>query len=258
VDAVRGIEITKEIGFDSYDLMPMNPLTPQDRKRMRERLIELQLPCSAITFAGFSLTDLNTEVRKLTVEWLEKQLEIGFDMGCEMMVLSLGEYALEKQELSPQDQWRWAVEGVSQLAEKAEKLGMIIALETLAHKFALLNSVDLLNRFITEVGHPAVNANVDLSHMYLNGDQPDALKKIQKYIAHVHISDCKDKIHGDLPPGRGNVPLKEYLRALRDLGFEGNVMVELEWNHDPQNIRSWIKESYEATSRMMMDLKVRF
>ena len=36
------------------------------------------------------------------------------------------------------------------------------------------------------------------------------------------MSDCDGVNHGDMPPGRGNTPFKEYLAAIRDTGFVGH------------------------------------
>ncbi len=45
-------------------------------------------------------------------------------------------------------------------------------------------------------------------------------------IVHVHISDCDDT-HDCLPPGRGVRDFRSDLRALRDSGYDGVLMLEL-------------------------------
>jgi D-psicose/D-tagatose/L-ribulose 3-epimerase len=257
VSPLEAIEFTKKIGFDTYDLMPISEPTPPEKRELLEKFDEVGLPCSAITCFSVSVIDLNRAVRRFTVDWLKKQLDFGYEMGCDKMVLALGEYSLEKIELKPELQWGWAVELVRELGDYADGLKMDIALETLAHKYALLNSGDLLKGFIDEVDHRRVKGNADLSHLYLAGNLPSSLNKLKGDIAHVHISDCKDGIHGDLPPGRGDVPLKQYLEALRKIGFDGDVMVELEWRGEVATIREWVKEAYRATAKMMDDLHVR-
>jgi sugar phosphate isomerase/epimerase len=235
----------------------MNEPTPPEKRQLLRKFNEVGLPRSAITCMAVSAIDLNRAVRRFTVDWLKRQLDFGYDMGCEMMVLALGEYSLEKMELKPELQWGWAAEAVRELGEYADGLGMDIALETLAHKYALLNSADLLKSFITEVDHRRVRGNADLSHLYLAGDLPGSLNKLKGDVVHVHISDCKGGVHGDLPPGRGDVPLKQYLEALKRMGFKGNVMVELEWRGEVATIRDWVKEAYMSTAKMMDELGIR-
>jgi D-psicose/D-tagatose/L-ribulose 3-epimerase len=256
VDPLDGIRIAKEIGFDTYDLIPMEPLTPQQVRSIRGTSLEVGMEFSAFTAAGVSLPDLNREVRTFTVGWLNKQLDIGYDLGCTSMVLGTGEYYYEKQELKPELQWQWLVEGVRKIGEHAETLGMTVSLETLAHKHGILNSVDLLKTFLDDVGNPAIKGNADFAHLFLNGDTPDSLRRLGGRVGHVHLTDCKKGVHGDMPAGRGDVPVREYLRSLKDIGFGGDVAVELEWCPEPQKALEWVKEAYASTSAMMKELAI--
>ena len=64
-------------------------------------------------------------------------------------------------------------------------------------------------------------------------------------------------MHGDLPPGRGVVDLKPYLAALRDVGFDGVVSIELEYSPEPDKIVEWVTEAYQSTAAMMAELGIR-
>jgi len=76
-------------------------------------------------------------------------------------------------------------------------------------------------------------------------------------IAHVHLSDCDGKVHGDLPPGRGLTPIKKYLEQICDTGFDGVVSIELEYSPQPDKIVEWVKEAYEKTDEIMQQLNCR-
>jgi D-psicose/D-tagatose/L-ribulose 3-epimerase len=43
------------------------------------------------------------------------------------------------------------------------------------------------------------------SHLVLAHQPPSSVEALRGYVAHVHLSDCDGKVHGDLPPGRGVV-----------------------------------------------------
>lgn len=256
VDPISGIELAKKIGFDTYDIFPLS-MTPVLRKNMREALIRSELECSSICVAAFSLTDFVSDVRRYTVNWVKQQVELGFDLGARIVLFVVGEYAMEKQELSPETQWQWAKEGTIEIADYAKELGMTVAIEFMAHKYSILNSVREMRRFLDEVNHPAVKANADISHMFLMGDMPLSLTELKGKIANVHFSDCDGKTHGDLPPGRGKVPLKEYLSELSRSGFEGPVSIELEWCPEPSKVQDWVREAYSSTALMMEELHIR-
>ena len=109
-----------------------------------------------------------------------------------------------------------------------------------------------MDRFLTDVDKPSVKANIDISHMVLAGQLPETLEILRGRVAHVHISDCDGKVHGDLPPGRGVVEFMPYLEVIRGLEIpDATISVELEYSPDPNNIEAWVAEAYEATARLM-------
>ena len=75
--------------------------------------------------------------------------------------------------------------------------------------------------------------------------------------AHVHISDCDGKVHGDLPPGRGVVKFMPYLQAIKELEIDGTISLELEYSPDPEKIVEWVEEAYRETARMMEEIGLR-
>ena len=60
-----------------------------------------------------------------------------------------------------------------------------------------------------------------------------------------------------MPPGRGVVPFEPYLRAIKELGLEGAVSIELEYSPDPEKIVEWVAEAYRETSRLMRETGLR-
>ena len=116
---------------------------------------------------------------------------------------------------------------------------------------SLLNSVSTMEQFLEDVNHPAVKANIDVSHLDLAHVAPAKLRRLQGQAIHVHISDCDGKKHGDLPPGRGVVDFAPYLREIKALGIDGAVSIELEYSPEPDKIAAWVREAYAATDRLM-------
>ena len=114
-----------------------------------------------------------------------------------------------------------------------------------------------MDRFLKEVNHPAVKANIDISHLLLARDGADKIARLQGRIAHVHLSDCDGKKHGDLPPGRGVVDFPPYLAALGAAGFNGTVSIELEYSPEPGKIVDWVREAYTATDALMREQGLR-
>jgi len=248
--------MAKEIGFDSYDIFPLTT-SVETRKSQRKVLKEAGLPCSSFIVAANGLTDFVPEMRKATIDYVKREAEIGYDFDSPTMVLVLGNYSYEKREFKPELQWNWAVEGVREIADYCKTLEIEIALEYVPYIFYLLDSVDHISQFIKDTAHSSVKANADVSHLFLKGDPPESLKKLKDKIINIHFSDCDGQVHGDLPPGRGVVPLKAYLAALKDIGVTCPVSIELQWPKDPRMIKEWVREAYAQTAKMMDQLGVR-
>jgi sugar phosphate isomerase/epimerase len=159
--------------------------------------------------------------------------------------------------IPPEEQWRTGVENCRRLGDYAESLDVQIALELEPFKLSLLNDVDSMVRFIDECNHPAVRANIDISHLLLAGVAPEELRRLRGKAIHVHISDCDGKKHGDLPPGRGVVNFEPYLREIKDLAIDGVVSIELEYSPQPERIVEWVEEAYRETDRLMQQVGLR-
>lgn len=256
IDRVKGIEVAKRCGFDSYCIFTVD-LTPQLKRSMRDAMREAALPCSNFTVVITSLIDLNAEIRRLTVDWAKRQVDIGYDFGSTKMILVPGEYVWEEQEVDPKVQWGWAVEGIREIADYANSLGMKTGLEFETPKHNIINSVESVGRMLDDIGRRYVQANVDFVHMYVVGDGPDTLQNLKGRLLNVHFADCKGRKHAHWPPGAGVVPLKDYLSALKKIGYRGAIQMELEWSPEPAKIVEWVGDGYVSTARMMKELGMR-
>jgi D-psicose/D-tagatose/L-ribulose 3-epimerase len=258
VDAIRGIELTKEIGFDSIDIFA-DPLeiAPQEWRAIRETCQRVELPVVSTVCCALGIADFNRPVREFHIHRAERYLDFGYDLHARNLLLVVGEYIWNQEVIAPADQWNWAVESLQILAEHAEDVGMEIAVELEPFELSIVNTVDKMDRFLNDVGHRRVKANIDVSHLLLAKNDPREILKLRDRIAHVHLSDCDGTKHGDLPPGRGVVNFPPYLKALKDAGFDGTISIELEYSPEPDKIVDWVREAYTSTDRLMSEQSLR-
>jgi sugar phosphate isomerase/epimerase len=254
-----GIRMTKEIGFDSIDIFT-DPLDigVKERKLIRDECAEAGLPIVSIACVAVGLVDFNPSVQRFHIDRVRAYLDLAYELEARNVLLVLGEYIWQREVIRPEEQWGIGVENVRTLGHYAEDLGKEIALELEPFHLSLLNDVASMSRFLDEVNCPAVRANLDISHLVLARQPAELLEGLRGRVAHVHISDCDGKVHGDLPPGRGVVDFPPYMRALKELGLdEATVSVELEYAPDPDGIEAWVREAYESTARLMRDAGLR-
>lgn len=254
-----GLEQTKKIGFDSVDIFtdPLD-IDIKERRLIKDTADELGLPIPSICCVAVGLIDFNPSVQRFHVDRCKAFLDLCYEYHADNLLLVLGEYIWQQEVIPPADQWKIGVENVRKLGEYAKGLGLRIAMELEPFKLSLVNTVDTMEKFINDVNLPdVVRANVDISHLALMDVGPAEVARLKGVIEHVHLSDCDGKVHGDMPPGRGVVPIADYLEAIRDTGFDKTVSIELEYSPEPDRIVEWVTEAYEKTDEMMQKLNVR-
>ena len=247
-----GLRKTKEIGFDSVDIF-VDPLEIdiRERRAIKDECDRLELPIVSLACVAVGLIDFNPSVQRFHRERVEAYLDLAYEYQARNVLLVLGEYLWNREVIPPEEQWSTAVVQVRQLGNYASGLGLEIALELEPFRLSLLRNVETMIQFLDDVDHPAVKANIDISHLVLSGVEPTELRRLRGRAAHVHLSDCDGKMHGDLPPGRGVVQFEPYLREIKALEIEGAISIELEYSPEPERIVEWVTEAYRETDRLL-------
>jgi D-psicose/D-tagatose/L-ribulose 3-epimerase len=258
-DTSFGIEQTKRIGFDTIDIFtdPLD-INIEERRLIKDTADRCGLPIKSLCCVAIGLIDFNPSVQRFHLDRCRAYLDLAAELGCDNLLLVIGEYIWQQEVIPPAEQWKAAVRNVKALGNYASEIGLEIAIELEPFRFSLVNSIDTMLRFLDDVDMPGtVRANCDISHLFLMNVEPREIARLNGQIAHVHLSDCNGKVHGDLPPGRGVVPIVRYLEQVRDTGFDGTVSIELEYSPEPDKIVEWVAEAYNETDRIMNELGCR-
>jgi sugar phosphate isomerase/epimerase len=257
-DTAFGIRMTKEIGFDSIDVFadPLD-LDARERRLIRTECARAGLPIISVACVAVGLIDFNPSVQRFHLERCRRYLDLACEYEAKNLLLVLGEYIWQKEVIPPAEQWQTGVCNVRELGQYAADLGLRIALELEPFQLSLIRNVDTMLRFLEEVNHPAVQANIDVSHLQLSRTRPEELGRLRGRATHVHLSDCDGKVHGDLPPGRGVVDFLPYLHEIKKLDIDGAISIELEYSPRPDQIVEWVREAYEATDRLLRQVGLR-
>ena len=169
-----GIRKTKELGFDTIDIFadPLD-IDVRERKLIKREADQAGLPIVSICCVAVGLIDFNPSVQRFHLDRCKAYLDFCYELGAHNLLLVLGEYIWERQVIPPAEQWATAVKYLKALGDHADKLGLKIALELEPFKLSLLNDVPNMLRFLDDVAHPAVGANIDISHLHLAKSKPE-------------------------------------------------------------------------------------
>ena len=258
VDTEAGIRKAKEIGFDTYDIFE-DPLDIDDatRKMIKDTCAEVGLPIRSVVCVAFGLVDFNPAVQRFTLDRIKAYIDQGAYFGARNILLVVGEYYWDGEVFPRTAIWDMAKDLVRQSGEYAQSKGLEVVLELEPFTEALLKDVHELARFVNEVGHSAVRANADISHLHLANSGVADVAELKGLIGHIHLSDCDGKVHGDMPAGMGVTPIKEYLQAIVATGYEGTVSIELEYAPEGTDIVAWAQRAYDGTAAIMTEIGVR-
>jgi len=127
------------------------------------------------------------------------------------------------QPIDKKGDWERSVGSVREIARVAEDCGVHFCLEVL-NRFEnhLLNTAKEGVKFVKQVGHPSVKVMLDTFHMNIEEDSiGGAIRTAGTYLGHFHTGECNRRV-----PGKGRVPWNEVGEALKDIGYDGGVVME--------------------------------
>ncbi|MBF0278163.1 MAG: sugar phosphate isomerase/epimerase [SAR324 cluster bacterium] len=215
----------KEMGFDGVEV-PIFDLTPEKWTAAGRRLDDLGLERTAVTVRGEEDNPISSDpkIRANAVEQTKLTLECTQAMGSSLLVGPLYAALGVFSGAGPtEDEWKWGVESMRQMAEHAEKCGVTLALEFLNRfEIYLLNCAADTKRFVQEVDHPNCRMMYDTFHANIEEKSfADSIRDCKDTNVHVHISENDRSI-----PGSGNIDWEEIFDAFLENEYDGWMTIE--------------------------------
>jgi inosose dehydratase len=221
-----------EIGYDNVELallngFPTEPalLAPADRIRLREQLRALKLRVSALMDNLSLLADEPTRAKHL--ERIKAAGQLAHDLSSSApppLETVLGGKPAEWEQVKDRmaDQLRgWAA--------AAAEAKVVIAIK--GHINSAAQTPERVLWLMRQANSPWIKVAYDFSHFQLQGLSLDAtLTEMLPHTRFIHVKDARPKPDGKfdfLLPGEGNTDYAAYFQKLRELGYRGDVVVEV-------------------------------
>lgn len=228
-DYLPYIEKTARLGFDCLEIA-CTPLPGYSKEQLKEirRAAEangILLTAGHGPSAAQNLADRDEAVVKNAKAFytdLLKRLEI---LG--IRTIGGGIYSYwpvdYSREIDKPGDWERSVRNVREMGKVARDCGVDYCLEVL-NRFEgyLLNTAEEGLAFVKQVDCPAVKLHLDTFHMNIEEDSMGgAIRTAGKYLGHFHTGECNRRV-----PGKGRIPWHEIACALRDIRYDGPVVME--------------------------------
>ncbi len=219
------LEMLKQMGYDGVEL-PMFDLTVDKYAPWAQRLDDLGLQRTAVTVRGEEDNPISPDAstRATGVANNKKALDCCQAAGCTHLVgpfhSALGFFSGQGP---TEDEWKWGVESMTEVAEYAGQCGVTLGVECL-NRFEcyFLNTHADSARFVKAVNHPNCRAMYDTFHAHIEEkDTAAAIRACADVLAHVHISE-----NDRSTPGSGNVRWQQNFDTLKEVGYDGWLMIE--------------------------------
>jgi L-ribulose-5-phosphate 3-epimerase len=118
-------------------------------------------------------------------------------------------------------------QALTPVLDHAEHAGMILAFEPEPGMF--IDTLDRFDQLDQRLLHPLFQLTIDLGHVHCSseGDIPTLLSQWRTRIMNIHIEDMVETIHEHLMFGEGTMDFAAICGALREIGYDKGVHVEL-------------------------------
>jgi len=212
----------KEIGYDGVEI----PIFKRDDAAfagLKRALDDFGLEATAVTVVPPEANPIDPDpaVRRAAVDTLTAAAQSAATFGAQVLCGPLhSPVGCRVGRGRTEEEWRWAVETLRQVAERSE---VTLAVEYL-NRFEtyFLNTAADTRRLVDDVAHPRLRAMYDTFHANIEEQDIDAaVNALAPVLAQVHISENHRGT-----PGTGLVQWEESIRAIKRTGYDGWLTIE--------------------------------
>lgn len=220
-----------KIGYDGIEIGCAQPqawpyyIDDEKRKEMRKCLSENNLAVASMLPApgggpGGNIASACKEERDWTVQYWKDCIDLGLDIGdCKTLLCVCGWYIYGTKK---RDAWKWAVEGISEVADYALEKGVTLMLEPTATDSNLVESCDDAIDMMNDVAKPNVKLMFDVTHaLYRNEVPSDYVYQMGENLKHIHMADYNREA-----PGTNGCDFVDIMQALKDINYDGYITME--------------------------------
>jgi len=225
----ESLEKAREIGLDGIQLsnvrdeLDIEKLSDSGIKDVKHLVESYELVISAVCgdLGGHEFTDRSDVEER--IERTKKIMDVTRGLGCSIVQTHIGKIPGSKD--SPEKEvMKYALEV---LGAYGEKIDCSLATETGPEP------PSLMLEFLSTLKYETIKVNYDPANLIMKGyDQIGGVNILKDYIIHTHAKDGK-KNNGEVPLGEGDVDFEKYLKALKNINYDGFFVIEREAGENP-------------------------
>ncbi len=225
----------KKAGYDAIEIAPFTiaPYVAQipaaERQRIRETAARVGIAISGIHWVlvqaeGMYVTHPDKAVRDKTAQYFCDLVDFCGDLGGARIIVGSPKQRNLMDGVSYEQAWDWARGVFADAVKRAEDKGIVICFEPLApSETNFVNTAAEGIRFAKQFNSPGMSIILDVKAMSSESKPvPQIIRESKGNFAYFHANDVNLK-----GPGFGDVDFVPIAAALKEVGYDGYVSVEV-------------------------------
>jgi sugar phosphate isomerase/epimerase len=244
-DFGRVCDLARSAGYDGVEVAPFTiaqsvlDVPAARRAHLREvaqahSLDIVGLHWLLVKPEGLHLNSPDPQVRRRTVDYLRAEVDFCADVGGTRMVIGSPKQRNVPEHETYERVWQRTVTAFRVLADHAAARGVCLCIEPLgASETNFIHTAAEARRLVEAVDRPAFRMVLDVKAMCEDEEPvPDIIRRSAPYLEHFHANDQDRR-----GPGFGATDFRPIAAALKEVGYEGYVSVEVfDFSAGPERI----------------------
>lgn len=221
------ISKAKELGFEVLDLAIAYPdRFPLEKVKKEVDRVGIDIVTTTTLIEDGNIISPDAEVRKNGVRLLKKHIDICNRLGAAIFGgVNYAGWRYFSGKPRTDREWEWSTTAMREVSEYAKETGEVTICVEALNRFEthFLNTAEDAVLYCKDVGTGNVKVHLDTFHM--NIEETDFVTATKtcgsEYLGYVHTCENNRGI-----PGTGHVPWADFFRALKEIGYDGPLVIE--------------------------------
>jgi sugar phosphate isomerase/epimerase len=231
----KTIRYVAETGYNALEIAPftinkdVTAISKEQRQEIRKLAAEHKLEISGIHWVlvqaeGMYVTHPDKATRDRTADYFCELVQFCSDLGGRFVVVGSPKQRNIMEGVTKEQAWEWATTTFSSSIKRAAEEGVTICLEPLApSETNFINTAAEAISFVKQFNSPNFKIILDVKAMSSESKPiPQIIRESWPHFAYFHANDKNLK-----GPGFGDVDFKPIAAALKEVGYNGYVSVEV-------------------------------